>query len=456
MATIKKEDLLDTLIEIANTKITTATSDASSKYMAGHHSRLVSAQNLLSALIGMQNGTPASSVELITSRGIARVKKIPSNFDTSKSRIDGYGGLTNYLSAVKSIVGNAVVAESEVVDNFNGATTTSKKVKTPATTKKKTPVTDEAPKVVKTKPAPKAIMPEATSNGSKVASIVHGSLGNAPADVKSALIEKYEDMLTTEEEAFVMGVMNLEVSKLKKKHGDSEPAKNKPMFDDDGNFIDDDAVPFRLGEEVTLSEEAFNMEVRRAKELLPNVPIKVLEDLAAMKNKFGEVALGAFDKGVRFLVRGAKEGTAYHETMHAVANMYLTPYERTQIAEEYGESGWSTAVDEKMAEDFTVYAVNYFKAKSSPVDGILSKVKNFFKRILDVFTKTRSMDTVQKVFEKTISGGFADSKSLNYLSNVAQNELQAKNVESFMSSLSEKESVTLQQLMKDNRIIIKC
>lgn len=215
-------------------------------------------------------------------------------------------------------------------------------------------------------------------------------------------------------------------------------------------------VPFRLGEDLTLSDKEFEAEVKEAKKMLPKVPINIIESLASMQNRFGEKALGAYDRGVRFLVQGAKRGTAYHETMHAVAGLYLTSIEKQEIAEEYGAAKWDINVDEKLAEDFTVYATEYFKAKSSPADNLISKVRKFFKSIFDYVFNTRSFDVTKSVFEKTITGGYANSNSITYLSNVASNELRTKDIESFTSSLSEKENVTLQSLVENKRIKIKC
>jgi len=455
---------LNELINIANTKVEQATTEKQKQYFASHRNRLKTMQNMLNALIKHQQGDAVVTYKALTTRGLESVRRLPSNYNTTASAIKTYNTLKEFLSVLQSTVGSAVVAESDLVANFFNAGVGSKKVTAPTTsTKKEKPanvdkIAVDAEVVTPSKPVPTEVKTSEDTFINKLRSTVHGTLNKAPKETRDAMIAKYENMLKTEDEAFVMSVMNLEVKKLKKQYPeDTETSDQKgPMFDEDGNFIDGSNPPFRYGDAITMNEKDFNAEVAKAKEMLPNVPLKVLEDLASMKHRFGDTGLGAFDKGIRFLVKGAKEGTAYHETMHAVAELHLTSIERQQIAEEYGHDKWSRAVDEKLAEDFTKYALRYFKAKESPVDKIVSTVRNFFKRILDIFSKTRSMDTVKKVFERTVSNGYAHSQSINYLSNVALNESRASNIETFRKSLSEKENVTLQRLIDTNRIKIKC
>lgn len=207
---------------------------------------------------------------------------------------------------------------------------------------------------------------------------------------------------------------------------------------------------FRLGDEITLTDAQFKMEVAEAKAMLPQVPIEVVENVTAMVNRFGVKAIGAFDNGTRVLVRNGKEGTAAHETFHAVAKLFLRPFEKVEIAKENGYQKWNKDLEEFLADKFAKFVQE--KREMS----LGARTKRFFKGIVDWAKGTRSQDATTKLFEKIVSKGYAGDLSINYLSNVANNELARKSLESFKNQLTQKELVTLQQLVDNNKIKIVC
>jgi hypothetical protein len=204
-------------------------------------------------------------------------------------------------------------------------------------------------------------------------------------------------------------------------------------------------TPFKRGEVLTSTPDEFAHELSEVKKLLPQVPIEVLGKVADIFKKFGSKGIGAYDNGVRYLVQNAAKGTAYHETFHAVADLYLTPQEKKAIAEQYKSTIWTLELEEKVAEDFEKF-VN--KKKS-----FTGKVLDFFKGLLGWNKGTRSVDVTTRVFEKIMDGGYANKESVHKLTNIDTN---FNTLEEFQSSLSKENSVLLQNLVEQKRIKIVC
>jgi len=207
---------------------------------------------------------------------------------------------------------------------------------------------------------------------------------------------------------------------------------------------------FKSGDAVTLSKADFHAEVVAAKAMLPQVPFKVVENVVAMVNKYGTKAIGAYHQGVVTLVEGARKGTAYHEVFHGVADLQLRPFEKQAIAEEMGYQKWNLELEERLADMFAEYVVNHQDTS------IVGKVKRFFQGLLDWFNGTRTPELTRQIFEKTATGGYASSTSLNYLSNIENHVRKFSTMDAFQNSLSQKESVTLRNLMNNKRIKIVC
>ena len=204
------------------------------------------------------------------------------------------------------------------------------------------------------------------------------------------------------------------------------------------------------GKELTQAE--FREEVRRAKEMLPKVPIQVLEDVTAMSNKFGVRAIGAYHKGVTYLINNADKGTAFHETFHAVADLHLTPFQKTQMAEELGSDAWNLDVEERLADMFA----DYVTSRETVADRLMTKVREFFQKMIDWVTRTPSRKVVDEVFEKISEGGYASSNSLQYLGAMESNKRTGVDVESIKASINPKDVLTLQKLIDTNKVKIVC
>jgi len=207
-------------------------------------------------------------------------------------------------------------------------------------------------------------------------------------------------------------------------------------------------VPFKLaGKEDTFDNEQFNDEVSEVQKLLPNVPIEVTKNVAYMYKTFGADALGAYNKGVSYVVQGSEAGTVFHEAFHAVSDLYLTHTEKDAIAKERGLKSWDLAFEEKLASEFEVFQKDYKKQT------LTDKVKKFFASIIDWFKGRRSEDLIINTFTKIMEGGFKKSPSKVWFES-SLSGIQSQ--EKFMAQLSDQNNVSLQELRKSNRIKIVC
>ena len=205
-------------------------------------------------------------------------------------------------------------------------------------------------------------------------------------------------------------------------------------------------VPFKRGEDTTQTQEEFDAEVAAAHALIPNVPTEVVANVAEMVKRYGVKAVGAFDDGVRYLVNKAGKGTAYHETFHAVAALYLSPKQKMEIAEENGQGSWNIVLEEKLAEQFEDYISSYKKPS------LKERVLKFFKGLISWATGSKGRHTTEEIFHKIASGGYAKAKPITYfkLPSVITSQKE------FSEKISKKNSVLLQKLVKTGKIKIVC
>jgi hypothetical protein len=206
-------------------------------------------------------------------------------------------------------------------------------------------------------------------------------------------------------------------------------------------------VKFKEGEEV--GNENFEAEVARIETMIPQLNVEIIKDVARMKNRFGKTAIGAFDKGVIYLVNNAKKGTAYHEVFHAVSDLYLLPSLKKEIATEQGFEKWTLALEEKLADDFADYV------NKKPIKTMFQKTVAFFKNLLGWKENTRSVGVTEKLFSQIEEGNFAKNPYLGSL-NVSMLSGEGLNFDKFASRIISKDKVTLQKLIKKGNIKIVC
>jgi hypothetical protein len=195
----------------------------------------------------------------------------------------------------------------------------------------------------------------------------------------------------------------------------------------------------------------FKSEVSRAQAMLPQVDIKVIENVVEMHRKFGTRAIGMYSDGVAYLVNNADTGTAYHEVFHAVADLYLSENEKLTIAKEYGEDSWSEKVDELAAADFEKFVAD----TSTTFGSIKRSVIRFFQDMMNWTKGIRNGNVTEKVFRSVSEGRYAQILTVNNVENaiLSPNKIT---METFNNSLLEKDKLTLQELMESGQIKILC
>lgn len=442
---------LDALIKATNEKIKEG---GSTNELRQHKMNFMLLKDVISALDGRTNVREEFKVigEGINSKGnlktvtvklpsstykiTAKVKGVDKLISKPSEYTDVYSNTRSVVNAYMAAIGSEVAIKSELF-------LTSKSSAEPVVNtevKKEAPVKDAAevvttPKRVKVTKVKQKVKPKPIKVTDSTADSISNLLDvyGVHRDLLNAIIEKNisEQEIQTFEAA-LRAVANM--------HG-VDPSKVITAFAAKHNL-----GKFKIGAPAKINQTQFEAEVAEVKKLLPQVKVEVLEHATQMVNKFGVKALGAYDKGVRFLMSNAPVGTAYHETFHAVADLYLTPIEKQEILEESGESTWDAA-EEKAAIEFEAYA----KRKVNPTLG--QKVKSFFDGIINWFKGTRSTDVTTLIFEKIVTGGFANSKSLNW---AETSTLGVNSMEKFKTSISTENSVLLQELMNEGRIKIEC
>lgn len=172
---------------------------------------------------------------------------------------------------------------------------------------------------------------------------------------------------------------------------------------------------------------------------LPQVPREVVETLKDI-NGYRVDAWGYYFNNVITVVKNAKEGTSYHEAFHAVFRNMVSSSERQELVSEayakygmpsieeldalkkdYGQKAEELNItddepfvqlwlEEKLADDFADY-VKYPLERTK--DSIWTKIRDFFRRILEMFGLATTKNTVSKieqVFNKINTGGFSKAK----------------------------------------------
>jgi hypothetical protein len=202
---------------------------------------------------------------------------------------------------------------------------------------------------------------------------------------------------------------------------------------------------------VDRTDADFKSEVSRAQLMLPQVDIKVIENVVEMHRKFGTRAIGMYSDGVAYLVNNAEAGTAYHEVFHAVADLYLSEADKLSIAKEYGETVWSEKVDELAAADFEKFVAD----TSTTFGSIKRKAVKFFQDMMNWIKGIRNSNVTEKIFRSVSDGRYAQILMTNDVENaiLSPNKIT---METFNNSLLEKDKLTLQELMKSGQIKILC
>ena len=263
----------------------------------------------------------------------------------------------------------------------------------------------------------------------------------------------------------LIDLINAEVAEL-----ESTPKSSKDVVIDEGEFLSDteksssnldDALEqwkknnsnrAKKGEvKVDRTDADFKSEVSRAQLMLPQVDIKVIENVVEMHRKFGTRAIGMYSDGVAYLVNNAEAGTAYHEVFHAVADLYLSEADKLSIAKEYGETVWSEKVDELAAADFEKFVAD----TSTTFGSIKRKAVKFFQDMMNWIKGIRNSNVTEKIFRSVSDGRYAQILVTNDVENaiLSPNKIT---METFNNSLLEKDKLTLQELMKSGQIKILC
>ena len=200
-----------------------------------------------------------------------------------------------------------------------------------------------------------------------------------------------------------------------------------------------------------MEKKDFLRQVENAKRMLPNVPLYVVSSVADLTAKFGVKALGAWNGNVRYVVRNAnKDGVAYHETFHAVAEMYLTQKEKSDMAAELGYSEWNDEVEEIVADKFAEYSQTRDKeGEKSAIKKLGASIKKFFEGLMSWFRSNKNNKELEKIFGNIYSGKYAPVKTKKI-------DMLTKSLKRYKNGLSPENKVTLENLLKSKNIIIKC
>ena len=212
-----------------------------------------------------------------------------------------------------------------------------------------------------------------------------------------------------------------------------------------------DYTPKNHFAKTNMEKQDFLRQVDNAKRMLPNVPLYVVSSVSDLTAKFGVKALGAWNGNVRYVVRNAnKDGVAYHETFHAVAEMYLTQKEKSDMAAELGYSEWNDEVEEIVADKFAEYSQTRDKeGEKSAIKKLGASIKKFFEGLMSWFRSNKNNKELEKIFGNIYSGKYAPVKTKKI-------DMLTKSLKRYKNGLSPENKVTLENLLKSKNIIIKC
>ena len=199
-------------------------------------------------------------------------------------------------------------------------------------------------------------------------------------------------------------------------------------IDDKGDLIVTPSVYRKL---LSVYRDSFNTyldineEAAHVRELLPNVPLNVLNTL--VMDRRGK-SYGKFHKDVMTISDIENRGQGYHEAFHAVGGMYLDAGEKSllfnQAADRFGLSANDPLLEEILADEFSDWM-------STPVEvpSMFKKLFNFLKDIINYFKG----DHQSKIFNKIKSGAYTgkapySSESTKYAIKELNDELREDSV----------------------------
>lgn len=147
----------------------------------------------------------------------------------------------------------------------------------------------------------------------------------------------------------------------------------------------EDAREYRDGAYGEMSKK----EVERIQSLVPNVPVKVIKGLI---HRNGVLADGMFENQLITLSDTVGEGVGYHESFHAISQMFLDSTERSDLYEKAYPTLSPAEAEEALANDFKDYMLTNEKKSflQRLFDGIKELVNYYFKGGKDrIFRKAR-------------------------------------------------------------------
>lgn len=153
------------------------------------------------------------------------------------------------------------------------------------------------------------------------------------------------------------------------------------------------------------------------KKNLPDIDVKVLEDLKGIAN---EKLWGLFYNSI-YVTKNAAEGTLYHEAFHAIFDIYLTTQQQERLYEEARKRYPNInpldtlALEEAMADDFMRYTAA--REQNQPTEWIkkLGKlIVEFFERLFNTrqYILNKDKITIDKLFKYGNTGVFRGQKKL--------------------------------------------
>lgn len=184
--------------------------------------------------------------------------------------------------------------------------------------------------------------------------------------------------------------------------------KEQAINDHDEEFEDEFTLRRVDDTEATVwnQEKELNWLSRVLPQLSENDRVQVVKGLIKAGRQ-GALAWGQFDKGVITLSDIAAEGTAYHESFHAVFNLLLDNNERQALYNEakklYGEKD-DLSLEEDMAEGFREYVM------TRQSRGLGKRILDFFKELFVKVTNWNNFrPSLIDYYRRINEGKYADS-----------------------------------------------
>lgn len=184
--------------------------------------------------------------------------------------------------------------------------------------------------------------------------------------------------------------------------------KEQAINDHDEEFEDEFTLRRVDDTEATVwnQEKELNWLSRVLPQLSENDRVQVVKGLIKVGRQ-GALAWGQFDKGVITLSNIAAEGTAYHESFHAVFNLLLDNNERQALYDEtrklYGEKD-NLSLEEDMAEGFREYVMTRQNR------GLGKRILDFFKELFAKVTNWNNFrPSLIDYYRRINEGKYADS-----------------------------------------------